>query len=422
MFRKIIATAGSRIFIAFLSLFIVFLNARYLGASGLGDTGFIVLGITLILIVNNIVGGSAMVFLSPRAPGFHLLILGYVWAILVAIFFRLMFVFINVVPLAYHWDVVLLSLLFSFSQVHLNILLGKEKIRFYNISTVIQYGVQAVILFILFVFLGRGGVSSFLLSLYVSYGFLFIVSLILIIPFMSKSKFTGIPGLVKHIFNLGLVNQLAYIAQVLNYRLSYYFLDNFFGRSSTGMFHFGNQLSEGTWIVGRSVATIQYTRIANSKDTVYAARLTLQLAKFTFLVTILMLAGLLCIPSSWFAFFGKDFSATRLIIMCLAVGILSNAVSMMFSHYFAGLGKPVYNMWASLLGLVFTTVLGFLLIPRYGLIGAGLTASVSYTVMLIFQMIIFFRKTGEKLQALMLRPADVTFFRTEVKKLFIKDL
>lgn len=420
MFRKIIATAGSRIFIAFISLFIVFLNAHYLGASGLGDISFIVLGITLILVVNNIVGGSAMVFLSPRAPVFHLILAGYAWAILVAIFFRLLFVFINIVPPAYHWDVILTSLIFSFSQVHLNLLLGKEKIRFYNMSTVLQYSIQALILFVLFIMMKKVGVASFMVSLYLSYGFLFLISLIMMIPLMSISSLTGIKGVVKQIFQLGLVNQLAYIAQVLNYRLSYYFLKKFFGLASTGMFSLGNQLSEGTWIVGRSIATIQYTRIANSKDRVYAAKLTLELAKFTFVVTVLMLAGMLCIPASWFALFGKDFSSTRLIIMCLAVGIVSNAVSMMFSHYFAGLGKPVFNMLASMLGLVFTVGLGFTLIPRYGLVGAGLTASVSYTVMLIFQMIVFFRQTGERLSALMIRPSDISFFRTEVKKLFVK--
>jgi len=420
MFKKIIATAGSRIFIAILSLFIVFLNARYLGASGLGDTGFIVLGITLILVINNIVGGSAIVFLSPRVAKFHLFLAGYAWAILVAGFFRLLFFFVNVVPEAYHWDVVCLSLLFSFAQIHLNLLLGSEKIRHYNISTVIQYTSQAVILLVLFVFLGRSGVSSFLLSLYLSYGLIFLLTLIPVLPMLRVKGLPGIKMVLRQIFKLGLVNQLAYVAQVLNYRLSYYFVDHFFGRSSTGMFVFGNQISEGTWIVGRSVATIQYARITNSTDTAYAARLTLQLAKFTLLVTVLMLAMLLCVPASWFALFGKDFSDTRIIIMCLAVGIISNAVSMMFSHYFAGLGKPVYNMWASLLGLVFTTALGFWLIPQYGLLGAGFTASFSYTVMLIFQMIIFFNKTGEKLQSLLIRPSDFSFFRTEIKKLFVK--
>jgi O-antigen/teichoic acid export membrane protein len=187
------------------------------------------------------------------------------------------------------------------------------------------------------------------------------------------------------------------------------------------MFHFGNQLSEGTWIVGRSVATIQYARIANANDPVYSARLTLQLAKFTFVATLLMILALLCIPNSFYGLFGVDFINTRLIIALLSVGILSNAVSMMFSHYFAGLGKPVYNMWASLLGLVFTAILGFIFIPRYGLIGAGITASVSYTVMLLFQMVLFFRKTGEKLSSLMLTKSDILFFRMELKKLFLSE-
>ncbi len=96
------------------------------------------------------------------------------------------------------------------------------------------------------------------------------------------------------------------------------------------------------------------------------------------MASVAILIVLLLVPESVFTFFGKSFSGTRLIIGGLSVGIISNALSMMFSHYFAGLGKPKYNTIGSSVGLVFTLALGFWLISSYGIMGAAITASCSY--------------------------------------------
>ena len=49
-------------------------------------------------------------------------------------------------------------------------------------------------------------------------------------------------------------------------------------------------------------------------------------------------------------------------------------------------------MWATLVGLIFTLVLAFTLIPLFGYIGAAITASISYISTIVYQYIVF-RKT-----------------------------
>ena len=419
MFKKILGTAGSKILIAGISLLVVFFNARYLGAEGVGTIGLIVLGITIILLVTNFIGGTALVYLSSRVDNFKLLLISYLWAFLVALFFWVLMRFVDFVPKGYASHVVALSLAYALASVHFYLLLGHEKIRWYNFLTTFQYFIQLAVILYLFLYKRECTIHSFLLSLYFSYFFVFIVSGLLMVSTLKRAANEGLFGVFKQVFRLGAQIQTAFLIQMMNYRMGYYLLDYYVGRSGLGMFHFGNQLAEGTWILGKSVSIVQYSRISNIDDREYARRLTLRLMKLTFLLTFLMILVLLLLPAQVFDFFGKDFSHTRMIIACLSVGILANAMSMMFSHYFAGLGKPRINLAGSLTGLLFTVALGFWLIPVYGLIGAGVTASVSYLASLVYQFVLFVRMARPDWKEFLLTRDDIHLVTNEIR-LFLK--
>ncbi|MCX6272056.1 MAG: polysaccharide biosynthesis C-terminal domain-containing protein [Bacteroidetes bacterium] len=414
MFKKIIGTAGSKIIIAAISLLIMFFNAHYLGATGVGTIGLIVLGITIILLVNNFIGGTTLVYLVPREDNYKLLFISYVWALVVALVFWLLMLFIQLVPDGYKHHVVILSLFCSVSNINLYILLGKEKIRQYNVLTTIQYLLQLMAMVYFFLYLKQCTVMAFIYTLYFSYLFIFLTSNMLIYRMIKRTNLSDLMNVLKRILRLGSLVQTAFVIQMMNYRLGYYIIDYFIGRSGLGMFHFANQLAEGTWIVGKSVSIVQYSKISNSSDKEYAKRLTLRLMKLTFLITLVMILVFFVIPDEVYIFFGKDFGSTRWIIVALSVGILANGVSMMFSHYFAGLGKPQVNTVGSSIGLVFTLALGFWLIPVFGLMGAGITASVSYLSALVFQVIMFIRIARPSLKEFNFSKEDYTMIRDEI--------
>lgn len=421
MFKKIIGTAGSKIIIAAISLLIVFINARFLGAEGVGTIGLIVLGITIILMVNNFIGGTTLVYLVPREENFKLLFISYIWAFIVTLLFWVVLKFFAFVPIEYAGHVLILSLIFSFSNINLYVILGKQKIREYNIITTFQYIFQIGAIVLFFLILHWCTVMVFVKTLYISYGFAFISSFWVLSRSVKRSDLHGLKPVLKRIFQLGSFVQIAFVIQMMNYRLSYYIIDFFVGRAGLGMFHFGNQLAEGTWVVGKSVAIVQYSGISNSDDRDYAKRLTLRLMKLTFLASAVIILFFLILPDKVFLFFGKDFSHTRVIMVFLSVGILSNAVAMMFSHYFAGIGKPQVNTIGSSIGLVFTVGLGFWLIPTYGILGAAVTASFSYLSTLIFEVWMFVRYTKPRARDFIITYADYKMVKEEIGKLLKKE-
>jgi O-antigen/teichoic acid export membrane protein len=201
--------------------------------------------------------------------------------------------------------------------------------------------------------------------------------------------------------------------QMLNYRLSYYIINRFFGPGLLGVFSVGTQVSESVWIVGRSAATVHYARMSNTDDMDYACNLTLVLIKGVACVTFLLLIIMVLIPQSVYLWlFGAGFEDAKKVVLILAPGMLFTSITMIISHYFSGIGMPKYSMYGSAVGLVMTLSVGFILIPVIGIKGAALTTTFSYLVCMIYLFVIFIRKTKIRYSDLKIYRSDFLLLRS----------
>jgi O-antigen/teichoic acid export membrane protein len=402
MFRNILSTTVSRLFNAILALAILLMTTNQLGREGMGTIG----------LISNYIGGGALIFLAPRHRQMSLFFPSYLWAVLVAFTGTLILTVTNLIPAGFTVDVLLLSLLQSFMSINTNLMIGREKIRAFNLISVLQVVVTALTLYYFLYIIDVQEVRSYVYALYSGFGIGFLLSLIMIwrTPGSRGELVNG--KMIREILRYGKYIQTANVLQLLNYRLSYYLIEIFSGRASLGLYNVGVQLSEGVWLAGKSVATVQYARISNMSDRRQAVQLTLLLLRFTLLISLLLVLLLALLPDSLYvAVFGQDFYGVRKVILSLSAGILANAVAMILSHYFSGTGRPVHNMTGSMAGLLVTLVLGLIFIPRYGVIAAGVTASLSYMVNLIYLLVIFIRTEKPGLADFCVRKSDLVLIR-----------
>jgi O-antigen/teichoic acid export membrane protein len=300
------------------------------------------------------------------------------------------------------------------------ILMGQERIRSYNFISLLQVSLLILVLLGIIFVDGRRDVLAYIFGLYCSYTFAFLLSFFMVIPKVNRTTLAGSGSVLKEILRYGSVMQFGNLFQLFNYRLSYYFIEAFLNRASVGIYSIGVQLSEGIWLISKSISMVQYSRISNEKDQQYAIRLTLSLVRISFIVTLLVLAFILMLPSSFFTFiFGKEFAYVKMTIASLSAGILILSVSITISPLFSGIGKPHHNTISAAIGLVFTIIGGYILIPRIGLLGAGLSASVSYTVATFYQIIVFVRFAKLKMKDLLITQGEITLLRNEVRR-FLK--
>ncbi|MGE5383604.1 MAG: polysaccharide biosynthesis C-terminal domain-containing protein [Omnitrophica WOR_2 bacterium] len=415
MIRNLLSTTASRLIIALINLSIVWLTARFLGAEALGTISLVILGISIIQLVTSILAGSSLVYQASRYPLAELLIIAWIWILISGALVWFILKTLKLIPVEFQIDVLLLSFLGSIITVNQNIFLGKEKVNLFNLIAVLQSVMVLIPLSVFIIFSKWINVTAYITAQYISMGCVAIISLKLIIPPLKTLKLPTV-SLVKEAFKFGGYIQAGNFIQLFNYRLSYYIIEKFFDRATLGVFSVGVQIAESIWILGKSMAVLLYSRISNSRDNEYSARLTLNFLKFTGYTTTILILIILVLPEQFFEWiFSKEFNHITEVIASLSIGILSVSISLMFSHYLSGIGKPHYNTIAALIGLIFTLILGFTLIPYLGLTGAGISASVSYLSGTIYQAIIFKKSANVKWKAFIAKKEDFQQVSIEVK-------
>jgi O-antigen/teichoic acid export membrane protein len=420
MLKKIIGTAGTRIFSALMSFGIIIITSHNLGAKGLGTIGLIMLAITLNQLLSSLIGGPPIVYFIPRLHIPTLYFISCTWAVITSVIGTVILQLFHLIPDGNFWHVLNLSLMLSLASSNTMILLGKERIGIFNAISVLQLLLLISILFYLVKIAGNRTVWSYVLALYISYAVYLLFSFASILKYLSFSISSDLKSIIKPVFRYGLLVQLASILQLLNYRLSYYLIGYWHGKAAIGKFDVGVKLSEGMWLIGKSLSLVQYTRIVNVHDLEYSRRLTLGFLKATLLITFVLLLGLLLLPGSiYIIIFGKEFGETRNVIFTLAPGILALSSSIILSSFFSGNGKPQINTIASGIGLVVLLASGFLMIPKMGIIGAGLAASASYISIAIYQWVIFTRNQKFQFRALIPGKKDAIFIRDEIKQMLV---
>lgn len=401
MTDKILSTLFTKVFATFIMLLVVILNTNTFGAEGTGTIALVILGLALLQVLANFCGGTTLVYLTPQKKLFQLLFLSYAWALFSNTAGLIVLYLLDLVPKEYMIYLIIMTLVDSVYSIHTCVMQGKEDIRTFNIFQLTQAT-------LLLIFMGVAlltcrlthltpDIRIYLCAYILSYLLPTIGTCFYIGKRVEHPDFENIGPLFKEMFKLGFWNQLANLTQLLTYRLNYYFIENFIGRESVGIYELGTRISEAVWIFPRSISVVQYARISNSTDDEYDKKLTLGLLKIVFMFALLAVICLLLLPASVLGWiFGPEFVLSKPVICSLLPGILCLSCTSILTHHFSGHGKYWVNAVSSVTGLTVTAVLGLTLIPRATEVGtlhalqtAGWISSCAYGSSLLISLIVF---------------------------------
>lgn len=423
MVKKILGTMFTRVVAAVLAFAGWVLIANYLGPEKTGTISLIIFSVAIIQLIVNYIGGAALIYQTPRVGLFRLVVPVYIWTPLSTILTAFLLTLaghaipiLEIIPDGHFTDVLLLALAMSFASANSMFLLGLEKVKEYNICNLVQVAGFFIILLIMLTVFGIRDIRSYTWALFLSNILGWGLSGFYLWPQIHRVPLKGSGELIREVLKFGNFVQLANLFQTFNYRLSLKFTDYFLGRSPVGILTIGLQLAEGFWLISRSISTVQFSRMSNEMRFDYSVRLTLLFARMTWMITAIGIAVLLCIPERIFALvFSASFGEVRLVIASLAPGIVFLSISIILSSFFSAVNKPLHNMIGSVLGLIFTVVSGIVLIPKLGIPGAGIAASISYFFITMYQFLVFRYLTGRSFRDLIPAISDFRYLMGMVK-------
>lgn len=201
----------------------------------------------------------------------------------------------------------------------------------------------------------------------------------------------------------GLVVQAANVIQLLSYRADWFVVKHYRGEGELGVYTNAVNVAEGIWLVPAAVATVMLSVVANATSSHQTHDRVVHSARVAFAVALgLTVVACACPPSLWVAIFGAKFAGMRMVLLAIGPGIVAHAPGSVVSSYFGGRGRFHVNAITSAIGLGVGLIGYATLIPRFGIVGAGLASSAAYMAASAALMIAFARDTGVSV-----RPWDV---------------
>ncbi|MEG2066841.1 MAG: polysaccharide biosynthesis C-terminal domain-containing protein [Tannerellaceae bacterium] len=426
MFRKILGVIGTRYLIAFLNLLLIFINAKVLGADGLGLIGLIIASMNIAVMVNSVLCGNTIVYFMNRYSFRMIFLPAYLWALIGSAAACGIMALIGLIPAGYGGDVYLLAVVNSLIAANSRFLLGKDRMRGFNLTFMLQGGLLVVLVLYLEAVAERQDVPAYLTGLYVANGIAFTVSLVWILPYLMKREKEAEGGrtplmvIMKKMFAYGLWSSADNLAENCTTRLNYFLIQHFSGLGAVGLLDAGTKISESAWHISRSICFIEYSSIAKTPDTAEQKRITLQLFKLTFCAMTFVMGCILLIPEWVYTdyLFSAEFKGMRMVVVGLSFGVVALGCNSILGHYFIGSGKIRYSTYSSCIGLLTLLLAGYLLIPRYGVTGSAFSTSIAFCAMLAFSLTIFTRQTGARLREFLPERTDWLYLKDKLTQRF----
>jgi len=291
-------------------------------------------------------------------------------------------------------------ILFSFLYLLLYQLnVGRDEVYKINKYHSVERVCYLVTISILF-FIGHLSILSYFLTVTILKGLK-----VLLIFINSKTDFN--PRFKKKLligeFKYGNIIFLAAFFHYLNYRVDQFMINHMLGKAELGIYSIGVQLAELALLIPASVAApllgnLLNKSLENHREIKKTTALTV---KFTLYVTAAVAAiGVLMSPLVPLLY-GQDFSRSGLILAVLLAGIIFASIGKVAPSYYVSIGKPKVPLILAFCVFSVNLLANLLLIPKYGILGAAIASTISYTFFGILYIFILKQKESIGLKELL---------------------
>ncbi len=412
---KVVQTFLSRFLILILSFGLVIFSTNMWGSEGKGTISIVIANVAIVSFFSSIFSGSSASYFASKFKIEQILSYSYLWSIVTGFTIPLIFSFTSI-DHHFLFYLIAISILSSLLATNVSLFVGTQNIKLFNLYTVLQQLLHVVFLAVLIYFVDIKDVSVYFLAQIFCLAVLFLISFYQITKKCRFSDFKFSASVFRSMFEYGWKTQLSAFIQFLNYRLSFYFLEYFQGITAVGIFSIGITFSEAIWTITRSIAVVLYSEVVNSKSLQESVEKTKSSLRLSVLLMFVFICGIIVIPAQVYKMiFGSEFGETKLIMLLLSPGIFAIAVSDMIGYFFSGIRELRILNIKSIVGLIITVLLSFLVIPKWGIVGVCMVTTTSYCASAAILFWKFYRTNDFSFKDFMFSKNEIMFFWRDLK-------
>ncbi|MBA2275805.1 MAG: polysaccharide biosynthesis C-terminal domain-containing protein [Chloroflexi bacterium] len=197
------------------------------------------------------------------------------------------------------------------------------------------------------------------------------------------------------------------LAERLQFRADLFLVNALVGVTATGVYSVATSVAETLWYIPAALGVVVFSRVTGAG--LEAAPLTSAVTRVTLAFGLVVgLAALIVAPIGVELLYGPPFRDAGPALQLLLPGIVAYGVVSVLAQFLLAAGAPGRSTLVFLAGLGLNLGLNALLIPRFGIMGASMASSISYTVTALLMIVVFHRLTHQPLrETLLVRRSDI---------------
>ncbi|WP_185287529.1 oligosaccharide flippase family protein [Chryseobacterium lactis] len=315
------------------------------------------------------------------------------------LFFNLHLSDFNVIPNDIKMFMVISSVCMLFANILYSILIGNMHFKSYSFFTIIP---NLSLLAALFFTTRFFKLSLKETAFYFMIGYVLTVtslSIYLIIRYRILKRLRKFNREISsYILRYGFQSYLSNGITFLNYRVNIFIIGYYLGTKNVGIYSTCLVIIDFVWLVSSTMASITYPMFSNPNIgdlrkklipiITRSILLLTSLAFFTFYILDDFLIPLL---------FGQEFLVIKSILLILAPGVILFGGSKIITADFISQGKPKTNIYLNIFALIITIVVNYILIPDFGLKGAAIASSISFSCVFLLSLFIYCKMTRTRI-------------------------
>ncbi len=227
-------------------------------------------------------------------------------------------------------------------------------------------------------------------------------------PYLNLRSFS--PTLLSQVTKYGIKSHLGEVAHFLHLRLGLFMLGYFVGLRNVGLYALSVNIAEKFWLLAFAIRAASIFKITSAKKE-DSVNLVSGLIKYVSLAYLCF--GILAfILIDWFIkiIFGGLYSEAALPFKFLLPGVLSMGLTFLLSDFISlQKAKPMLISAVAVAGLMVNLALNLILIPRLKMVGAALSATISYSLIFVVSLFIFIKESGMSVKDLFLNKAKAQY-------------
>lgn len=219
-------------------------------------------------------------------------------------------------------------------------------------------------------------------------------------------------ALFRESLRFGWQSHLGTVFYYLGWRLDFILCNLYLDAKQVGNYSIAALAGEVLWFIPNTFSVVLLPHISRMEKE-QSENLTEQVCRVTLLTSVIgALLAAMSAPLLVPLVFGKDFSPAVFPLLLLLPGLIMESGTRILTSFLVGRGFPMTTSFSAMIVAVSNLLLNLWCIPHYGIAGAALAGTISYSLGALYLMRSFHRMTGISYTRLWrLQPNDLHLLR-----------